>query len=198
MSKRPPKRRPLVPDEHLWTEVTRSIKPLTPRPRIKPAADAAPDTSASATPRKRGSSPWTGKPAFQPARPATAPFTPAPPPMAEKAMEPRLKRKLMRGQIAIDGTIDLHGMRQSEAHAALRRFIHARYARGDRTLLVITGKGLKKTGATVIEQKGVLRSMLPLWLAEADLAPLISGFQMSSQAHGGEGAYYVRLKRMRG
>ena len=35
-------------------------------------------------------------------------------------------------------------MRQAEAHAALTRFVHARAARGDRTLLVITGKGLKK------------------------------------------------------
>ncbi|MCF6302619.1 MAG: Smr/MutS family protein, partial [Devosiaceae bacterium] len=67
----------------------------------------------------------------------------------------------------------------------------------DRTLLIITGKGLKKTGFGQIEQRGVLRHMLPVWLKEPQLAPLIAGFETSARHHGGEGAYYVRLKRAR-
>ena len=70
-------------------------------------------------------------------------------------IEPNLKQRLQRGRVEIDGTIDLHGMRQVEAHAALTRFIHARSGRGDSTLLVITGKGLKKLGddaAVIIER----------------------------------------------
>jgi DNA-nicking Smr family endonuclease len=112
-------------------------------------------------------------------------------------IEPRMRRRLGRGQIEIDGTIDLHGMRQAEAHAALTRFIHARSARGDRTLLVITGKGLKKVdgNAAIIVERGVLRSMLPIWLSEPGLAPLVAGWNVSAQGHGGEGAYYVRLRR---
>lgn len=114
----------------------------------------------------------------------------------DKGIEPRLGRKLRRGHIPIDGTIDLHGLRQDEAHAALCRFIAARHARGDRTLLVITGMGLKKTGWGQIEQKAVLRSMLPIWLREKTLAPLVAGWQQAAREHGGEGAFYVRLKRL--
>ena len=87
----------------------------------------------------------------------------------------------------------------SQAHAALTRFIHARASRGDRTLLVITGKGLKKLGddAAVIIERGVLRAMLPIWLSEPTLAPLVSGWDVAAQGHGGDGAFYVRLRRER-
>lgn len=101
----------------------------------------------------------------------------------------------MRGQLPIDATIDLHGLRQAEAHAALCRFIAARHRRGDRTVLVITGKGLKKMGYGAIEQRGVLRTMLPIWLTEPALNFMVAGWEVSAQSHGGEGAYYVRLKR---
>jgi DNA-nicking Smr family endonuclease len=103
----------------------------------------------------------------------------------------------MRGQIEIDGTLDLHGMRQAEAHRALGRFVAARSARGDRTILVITGKGLKKVDgdAARIIEKGVLRAMLPVWLSEPALAPMIAGWSPAAQGHGGEGAFYVRLRR---
>ena len=113
----------------------------------------------------------------------------------DQVIEPRIRRRLSRGQLPIDATIDLHGLRQHEAHAALCRFVAARHARGDRTLLVITGKGLKKTGYGAIEQRGVLRTMLPVWLNEPALKPYVSGYEVSARGHGGEGAYYVRLKR---
>jgi DNA-nicking Smr family endonuclease len=107
-----------------------------------------------------------------------------------------MRKRLQRGTMAIDGTLDLHGMRQVEAHAALTRYIRARVARGDRTILVITGKGLKKLSrdAATIVEAGVLRTMLPVWLSEPGLAPLIAGWDAAAQHHGGEGAFYVRLR----
>ena len=35
-------------------------------------------------------------------------------------------------------------------------------------------------------------------LSEPTLAPLIAGWDVSAQGHGGEGAYYVRLRRVAG
>ncbi|MEO8758403.1 MAG: Smr/MutS family protein [Devosia sp.] len=112
-------------------------------------------------------------------------------------IEPKLRQKLGRGRVPIDGTLDLHGMRQDEAFAALSRYIRARSAKGDRTILVITGKGLKKVDGdpTNIVERGVLRTMLPLWLNSPDLAALVAGWDQSAQGHGGEGAWYVRLRR---
>ncbi len=105
-----------------------------------------------------------------------------------------MHRRVRRGQVPIDADIDLHGMRQHEARAALSRFILARAARGNRTVLVITGKGLKKTGYGALSEQGVLRHLLPRWLNEADLKPFIAGWEVSARHHGGEGAFYVRLR----
>jgi DNA-nicking Smr family endonuclease len=117
--------------------------------------------------------------------------------MPPGAIEPKLRKRLGRGRIAIDGTLDLHGMRQNEAYGALTRFLHARVSRGDRTILVITGKGLKKVNGdpTTIVERGVLRTMLPIWLNSPELRPLVAGWDQSAQPHGGEGAWYVRLRR---
>jgi DNA-nicking Smr family endonuclease len=92
-----------------------------------------------------------------------------------------------RGKLDIGGKLDLHGHTQVSAEAALHRFIHAAHARGDRTVIVITGVG--RAG------QGVLKQRLPEWLAARELRPLVSGFAEAHRSHGGAGAYYVFLKR---
>ncbi|HEV7277854.1 MAG TPA: Smr/MutS family protein [Devosiaceae bacterium] len=187
MAGRDPKRRHVLADWHLWTEVARTVSPLhrqgaltldsEPLPLPRPPEPAKKAAARPTMPSYRPE----GRPGPQPGR---------------DELDPRLRRRLGRGQIAIDGTIDLHGMRQAEAHAALRRFLHARVARGDRTVLVITGKGLRGSdGGTAIAERGVLRAMLPIWLGERELAPLVSGWDVAARGHGGEGAFYVRLRR---
>jgi DNA-nicking Smr family endonuclease len=186
MGKRGRKAEP--PDFHLWTEVTRSVSPL-PRRRILEAVEA--EVAAAPVPRPRSAVRRTPSfPSYQ--APAQRPE-----PEIRPHIEPRMRRKLMRGRIEIDGTLDLHGMRQNEARSALNRFLVSRWSRGDRTILVITGKGLKKLddAGTQIIERGVLRSMLPTWLSEPGLAPIVAGWDYSAQMHGGEGAFYVRLKR---
>jgi DNA-nicking Smr family endonuclease len=203
MSKRQPDRRPrpgkapnaepwtrTVPDLHLWREVADTIAPLRPgrqRPLMRMADDTLPLPPVSPHRPKRPQS-LAPMPSYQSdGRPGRPPG---------HGIEPGMRKRLQRGTLEIDGTLDLHGMRQVEAHAALTRFIHSRVSRGDRTILVITGKGLKKLerdAATIVEA-GVLRTMLPIWLSEPGLAPLIAGWDAAAQHHGGEGAFYVRLR----
>ena len=177
-----------VPDFHLWTEVTRSVSPL-PRRRVLEPVEG--EVAAAPAPTARS------KPRIFPAFPSYQ--APAQKPVHDERprIEPKMRRKLMRGRIEIDATLDLHGMRQNEARSALNRFLISRWGRGDRTILVITGKGLKKLDAegTQIIERGVLRSMLPGWLSEPNLAAIVAGWDYSAQMHGGEGAFYVRLKR---
>lgn len=183
--------KPKLPDWHLWFEVSKTVSPL--RPARQPIVDLGDEPLPLPSPAKR----------LTPQRPALVmpPYQsdgrPGKKPRA--GIEPNLKQRLIRGREEIDGTIDLHGMRQVEAHGALTRFIHARHARGDRTLLVITGKGLKKLSddAAVIVERGVLRQMLPIWLNEPHLSPLVAGWDAAAQGHGGDGAFYVRLRRDR-
>ncbi|MBC7833020.1 MAG: Smr/MutS family protein, partial [Hyphomicrobium sp.] len=124
-----------------------------------------------------------------------------PPAPAPIALERRKARKLSSGRIDIDGRIDLHGMRQSEAHEALRRFLKRGYADGKRWVLVITGKGApartsldERTERDGIE-RGVLRRNVPRWLAEPELAGIVIGFTTAAINHGGEGALYVHLRK---
>jgi DNA-nicking Smr family endonuclease len=186
MSKREGKwHRPLA-DWHLWAEVKRTVRPLRPEPEPPPEDKPLPipePVPLDVAPRIPGIPP---KPS-EPKRPEH---------IDKRGLEPRVKRRLGRGQITIDATIDLHGMRQDEARAALERFLPFRQARGDRTVLVITGKG--RAGETIgsLPERGVLRSMLPLWLAAPTLAPLIAGWDAAAQGHGGQGAFYIRLKRL--
>jgi DNA-nicking Smr family endonuclease len=185
------KRRPPLPDFHLWHEVAGSVSPLErTRRRLKQLDhETLPLPSVAPPPKARKLVPSRPMPSYRSdGKPGRGPGT---------GIEPNLKKRLQRGTTDIDGTIDLHGMRQAEAHAALSRFIHARVSRGDRTILVITGKGLKKLGhdAATIVEAGVLRTMLPVWLSDPKLSPLIAGWDVAAQSHGGEGAYYVRLRR---
>jgi DNA-nicking Smr family endonuclease len=96
-------------------------------------------------------------------------------------------RKISKGNIAIDGRLDLHGLNQRDAHRLLHDYVENAYYSGKRIILVITGKG--NMG------RGVLRENVPKWLAEPDFRRLISGFGDSHHSHGGVGALYIRIRR---
>ena len=194
MSKRDPRRLPH--DFHLWTAVASTVDPLRRKGLLKfggvplplPSEEPAPAVTAKAPPRRQ-----------PPRKPFLPPYQ-APPPAAarpDKAVDPAIRRKVGRGRIEIDGRIDLHGMTQAEARLALHGFIQARFSRGDRTVLVITGKGARTDNDYIaaMSERGVLRTMLPIWLNEPSLAPLVSGWSVAARGHGGEGAWYVRLRR---
>jgi DNA-nicking Smr family endonuclease len=105
-------------------------------------------------------------------------------------------RKIKSGQMKIEDSIDLHGMRQEGAHRALENFMISAHTRRMKLVLVITGKGDRFS-----ERKGeggVLRKYVPLWLKETKLRHLVLSFSKASIAHGGEGAFYVRLRKRQG
>ena len=98
----------------------------------------------------------------------------------------------LAGLLGIDDKIDLHGMRQERAHAALGAFLRRSQTRGDRVVLVVTGKG-----ASGEEGRGVLRGAVPGWLSQPELRELVVGFEEAARRHGGSGALYVRIRRRR-
>lgn len=192
MSKRNAKRLPH--DFHLWTAVAETVEPLRRKGLMRlgtgtlpqPEPDPAPAVKAPPRPLK-SAKPFL--PSYQ------APTIPAQ--VVEKHVDPAIHKKVRRGRIEIDGKIDLHGMTQAEARDTLRRFIGARAARGDRTVLVITGKGVKTDNDYIaaMTERGILRTMLPIWLSEPGMSALVSGWSVAARGHGGEGAWYVRLRR---
>jgi DNA-nicking Smr family endonuclease len=188
------RRRLLSDDEDaLWRTVARSIKPLRPSPKTtKPSVKSsivAPAASESA-------------PVKMPPRPITpreAPLRAQSPPLAPLGR--RLKQRVARGREPIDARLDLHGMTQRQAHAALLRFLHRAQGEGAKTVLVVTGKGSGKqsnTGQHDAEREpGVLKRQVPMWLSLPEFRLLIVGFDDAHVGHGGQGALYVRLRRGR-
>ena len=56
-------------------------------------------------------------------------------------LDRQTSRQLDKGKLEVEARLDLHGMRQRDAHAQLRRFLKTAQARGLKHVLVITGKG---------------------------------------------------------
>lgn len=186
-----PPRRLSDDDEALWHTITRSIVPLK-RRRVRRGEHEG--VRALAIPQAKSQAKSQTKPAPKsPSSPRVhvGPAPKAPPPLTP--IDRRLKQRLARGQIEIDGRIDLHGRTLNEAHAALLRFLHRAQGEGARIVLVITGKG----GPDPERGRGVLRRQVPLWLTLPDLRSYVLAVEEAHIAHGGAGALYVRLRRGR-
>jgi DNA-nicking Smr family endonuclease len=182
------RRRSLNDEEHqLWHHVTRSVAPLK-RKRAKSVRTVDAVEPRSETDRHKRPAGTIVRPVeTKPARKSAA-VPPQPPPLA--LLERRAKRRLARGHEEIAARIDLHGRTQSEAHAALLRFLMRAQHEQARFVLVITGKG-GEAG------RGVLRRQVPLWLSLPEFRPLVLGFETAHAGHGGEGALYIRIRRVR-
>ena len=118
----------------------------------------------------------------------------------------REMRQISSGRRAIEARLDLHGMRQAEAHVALKGFLARCCAAGMQHVLVITGKGRINNNyqddgdlLDLFERRepGVLRRLTPLWLAEPGLRSMVIGYTEAPRNHGGDGALYIRLRRKR-
>lgn len=164
----------------LWDTVTETVEPLRGRTR---AHRVKPPPKAEPAPRAR-------KTALPPPPPPAKPATPRPAPLESLAsMDKRTADRFRKGELPIEGKLDLHGLTQAEAHERLVGFIERAHAAGKRCLIVVTGKGR--------EGNGVLRRALPHWLGEAGLRTRILAITSARQHHGGGGASYILLKRRR-
>ncbi|MCL5776639.1 Smr/MutS family protein [Limibaculum sp. FT325] len=119
----------------------------------------------------------------------------------EAGLDRRTAERLRRGERAPDARLDLHGMTAERAHLALDRFIASAAAQGLRCVLVITGKGGRgrsgEDGWFGRPDRGVLRHDAPRWLRAGPAAAEIVGIYAAHRRHGGEGAFYVYLKKRR-
>lgn len=184
-------------DRRLWQQVAGQIKPLSGRDRLHSRAaelireEFAEDPAGRAPPpqkRRAGSAPGPA------AKAAPTPRAKAPGPLSHGSrdgLDRRKAERLSRGKLPIEANLDLHGLRQDEAHRRLESFLADCQAAGKRCVLVVTGKGLHK------EEAGVLRSAVPRWLNEAPNRARVLSFDYAQQKHGGTGALYVLLRRRR-
>lgn len=177
-------------DAALWEQVAETAKPLRKgKNRVvehrERDADPAPEKSAI---DPEPAQPEPRRAAAPPRPPASAPALPA------GNFDRREARALGSGRAGIDARIDLHGMRQREAHGALKAFLAQAQARGHKHVLVITGKGGKREHDGSFE-RGVLNREAPRWLSEPEFRSWVVSFTPAHKRHGGDGALYVRLRK---
>ncbi len=118
------------------------------------------------------------------------------PPIRGGAIDPHTYQKLAAGTIAISGRVDLHGLTLEQAHIELLHYVQCAQAHGAHFVLVITGKGKPATPYLPDDHRGTLRQMVPRWLCAAPFIECVADVAAASPKHGGDGALYVRLKRV--
>jgi DNA-nicking Smr family endonuclease len=176
-------------DKAIWDKVAETVKPLGERgdaPALPPRRMVRDLRDKNELPSE-----WHARPG------------PAPDPRIDR----KTRRQITTGRMEVDRSIDLHGMTQDQAYARLKATVEGSVRRGDKALLVVTGKGGKRFSqleATPAAYRtrdefeqfgGVLRRMVPLWLNGPELKPFIQSYGPAAQEHGGEGALYVILRR---
>lgn len=110
--------------------------------------------------------------------------------------------RLRRGMLEPDARLDLHGLTEAAAHRALVTFLRSAQMRGHRLALVVTGKGAKAPDPYApvdlelnARSRGVLKTIVPRWLAEPSLAGIVAHACEAHRKHGGAGALYVYLRK---
>ncbi|WP_152046443.1 Smr/MutS family protein [Aureimonas psammosilenae] len=167
-------------EARLWAGVARSVLPLP--GRLVPSVPEPPAPPPPELPKPQAASQAPGPLAAKP-----APKRIGPPPL--HPIERPVRRKLAKGRLPIEGRIDLHDMTEAVAHYALLGFLRRSSAEGMRHVLVITGRGAS------MGSRGALRRALPYWLETPEFRGLVAGFESAARGHGGEGAFYLRLRR---
>ncbi len=195
-AKAKPDKTPAPTDQELWQRLASGVKPLK-RRRPEPPAAATP--AAAPKPAAKSAPKPVAPPPPPPQRLAELPLPTAGKRRPVPGLDSRTAERLRKGEIPIEARLDLHGLTQAEASAALSRFVQQSRRAGLRCLLVITGKGARRVteepGFMPPVETGVLKQLVPRWLAAGPERAHILAIATARPQHGGAGALYVLLRK---
>jgi DNA-nicking Smr family endonuclease len=98
-------------------------------------------------------------------------------------------RQVKRGVVSVGHQLDLHGLTREEALAALPGFLQSARKRGQKAVLVITGKGNHSADEPVLHQA------VASWLRDTG-REMVLEFAPAPREMGGSGAYVVFLRQL--
>jgi DNA-nicking Smr family endonuclease len=165
-----------VEEQALWKRVVETVRPLRPVPM--PIQEQAALASPRPAPR---SPPAKAQPSLRPTGPGTT-------------LDGSWDKRLARGGASPDMSLDLHGHNLDTAWTALDRALERAIGRGDRLLLLVTGKPPSEAKG----KRGAIRAAVGDWLAVSRHAGDIAAVRGAHPRHGGSGALYIILRKRRG
>lgn len=98
-------------------------------------------------------------------------------------------RQVKRGVVSVSHQLDLHGLTREEALEALPVFLHSARKKGQKAVLIITGKGNHSL------EEPVLHQAVASWLRDAGRTAVLE-FAPAPREMGGSGAYVVFLRQL--
>jgi DNA-nicking Smr family endonuclease len=107
-------------------------------------------------------------------------------------VDPRLLRRLKRGEFSTQDHLDLHGLTREEARPEVVRFLEQAMALGKRCVLIVHGRGHGSK-----DHVPVLKLALQVWLIKSGMRKHILAFCTARPCDGGAGALYVLLRKAR-
>ena len=193
--------RSLSPDEAaLWVRVMAGVRPIARRP-AEPAPVPSQGSAKPKAPPPPAAMPKASRTALPVAKPSspTKPLAVAraarvQPPIVANTLDGSWDRRLSRGLVSPDRTVDLHGHTLVTAHAALEHALARAIADELRVLLVVTGKPPRGDE----QRRGLIRASIGDWLGSSSYAGRIAAVRNAHPRHGGAGALYLILRRKRG
>ena len=96
-------------------------------------------------------------------------------------------KELNSGKFKVQSKIDLHGYKLKEAKILFFEFLQNSFYSNKRNVLVISGKG--------VNGNGKIKLSIPVWITSSSLSPLIYFYSFAAPKDGGNGAYYIRLRK---
>ncbi len=188
----------------LWAQVVQSVTPLAARRRAVVSGAVRADVGAVAQEAAMAGAakPLPGKalPKVRGRVPAPLPPPPPPPPgpraLDRHGLDANWDRRLAKGAIPPDFTLDLHGSSLDAAYLRLEHGLTLAATQGARVVLVITGRARPYGDpADRGNVRGAIRAKLLDWLSAGRHAGRIAAVRGAHPRHGGAGAVYVVLKR---
>ena len=175
--------RDLTPEEMaLWARVASTVTPLGSKVRKAPLPPVkGPVRQADAPAKAAGSVPVSA-----PQQPHVA-----------HGLDASWDRKLSRGTVPPDYTLDLHGCTLDAAHGRLIHGLTQARAMGARVVLLVTGRPRPTDAADRASRRGAIRAKAIDWLAASEHAHDIAAIRGAHPRHGGQGALYVVLRKRR-
>jgi len=119
--------------------------------------------------------------------------------LSKKEKLPDKDNSYSKDKVIKTSEIDLHGFTLDEANKIVEGFINKSYDEGVSKIRIVTGKGLhsdNEKNPYISKDLSILKHSVPEYIKKnKELMKLIIEFKEASSHDGGEGAFYIHLKK---